>query len=257
VKSTTSSNSDLIKIDDFMEKIEKKLEDKFKKRLDEKDKLIHELKEKQTKKLEEDVKYFKNITNHAGLIVEKSVSTINYLINNYDKALAIEQLPEPDYELIKKGKSKNSDLATTVIHYYKMKELPQLFGEFVVETYKKDNPLEQSVFNSDEPRLSFVLRQIVNNEPTWVTDKRGLKTGKFLVDPLLQYIKNDLNKNIKIYGKKMKDKSISSETMEHYWREMTYASEIVRSIDNQTLKADIMKFIAPHFYLIKIKNKIK
>jgi len=211
---------------------------------------------------DEEIKYLKSLVNNAGLLAKqsnviakqnsdlaiKSMSALTYIIKTYPNAPALELVPDSKYEEMS---APNCDLATTIVHYYKKKRLHKYLGDYVVEFYKKEPPGENSVWTSDVVRETFIYRQMVGDELDWVVDKVAKKIGKKIIDPMLEYIKIKLKIYNEIENKLSKNMKLSVGEMGVHVKNNTDGMDIILSIENNTLKDQILKYIAPFFYLDK------
>jgi hypothetical protein len=69
--------------------------------------------------------------------------------------------------------------------YDKEKKLIPYLGDIIIKYYKKENPKDQSIWNSDTTRLNYLIRELIDTELTWTCDKAGLKVNEFIIIPLL------------------------------------------------------------------------
>jgi len=78
-------------------------------------------------------------------------------------------------------------------------------------------------------------------------DKTGVKAKKYLVTPLLQYLKPLLTTYIKKNTNLMK--KINIKECEKMLDDIKIASEIIMKIDDNTLVEEVSKYIAPQLHL--------
>lgn len=64
----------------------------------------------------------------------------------------------------------------------------KFLGSIVVDCYKKENSSDQSLWNTDTTRCSYIVKYIRNNISKWEQDKKGAKTQLQIVDPLIMCI---------------------------------------------------------------------
>lgn len=202
-----------------------------------------------------DNKHLKSLINNAGLIIKSSVSTMSYLMTHYTDAPILK--PITDFSAIEYDeKNEEFNLMDALIVEHDNGNLHRYLGDFIVKTYKKEDPTQQSIWNSDSVRLTYVIRQLINKKPDWKTDKKGVNIKKNIIDPLLSYINNIVvdylhNSNLEDYVK------------EPYYKyklrvnKVETASKIHYDINNKFLSEEILKYITPHFYLNKIDQLIE
>ncbi|ARF10695.1 hypothetical protein Hokovirus_2_222 [Hokovirus HKV1] len=73
-----------------------------------------------------------------------------------------------------------------------IKLLSNYISTIITATYVKEDKNEQSIWNSDVSRLSFIIRQIINNHDIWSHDKGGTRINSILIKPIIQFIKEHI-----------------------------------------------------------------
>ena len=226
IKLNNQSNESTIKLNDYV------------KMLDQKDETISVLKS--------EVAHLKSIVNNTGSIIKTSVSTMAYVINNYRDAPALESLK--DYSAIQ-YENDNTEFIENLIYEHNNNKLHIYISDFIIKTYKKDDPSKQSLWNSDTSRLTYLVREIItNNKVDWKIDKKGIKTTKFIIDPILEYIDEQVRRYVEAYEV---DHRISAKEAEKQMMKLKSGMEIIKSIETKVLNEEILKYITPHFYLNK------
>ena len=202
--------------------------------------------------LKSEVDHLKSIVNNAGSIIKTSVSTVAYVLKNYKDAPALESVK--DYSAIH-YKQDNSEFVENLIYEHTHNKLHIYIGDFIIKTYKKEDPSKQSIWNSDTSRLTYLIREIINNNKVdWKIDKKGIKTTKFIIEPILEYIDEQVRNYIESYEV---DHKISAKEAERQMMKLANATYILKSIEDKILSDDILKYITPHFYLNKNDNLIE
>ena len=175
-----------------------------------------------------------------------NISINNYIQQNYTDAPPLTALINYEQLIYEAEEIENDDEFTSLlINYYKRNKLHEYFGNFIIKHYKKDNPKEQSIWSSDVTRLKYIIRELLaNNVSIWNNDLNGLKTQKCIVDPLLKYVQEHLEKY-----KKDSMASLTIIDKRTLDRQQSYSlvCKISNDIDNGTLSNDIVKYIALHF----------
>ena len=237
----------------YLTEIEKKdLEIKHLKELHSKDaEMINQLKDENTT-VKNDISYLKTLINNAGAVIKTSVSALAYVTKNYTDAPKLQKLEDYTY-LEYNDNNDEFDLVSTVISHHQSGLLCQYLSDIIINVYKTDDPSEQSIWNSDSVRLTYLIRDIINKKTDWTVDKKGIKTSKYIIKPLLDYIRELLNK----YSYENRLEQFCHEPYMKFKKrtdDMNAVAEIIATIKNNILSEQILKYIAPHFYLTKNDN---
>ena len=143
-------------------------------------------------KYEEDAKYYKKMFLEAGNIVKKSVSSLTYIVKNYNNAPTLQSLTINDINNMNNDNTEK-EIVGEIISAHKHKTLGQYLGNYIIKIYKKNNPESQSIWNTDDTRLTYLIKELSNNKSSnWMIDKKGHKTTMYLIKPLLDYVKEIL-----------------------------------------------------------------
>ena len=213
------------------------------------------------KKLEDDVKYLKSLINNAGAVIKTSVSALAYVAQNYDEAPVLKKLK--DYSYIKEIELDEDDSdddefdLIEILIYQNIKEtIQEYLGNIIVDAYKKKDPTKQSIWNSDTTRLTYIIRDLINKKPDWTVDKKGIKTIKYVIDPLLKYIREQVAEYVLENGAE-KYINLSEFMLNKHAEKLNSCGQIMVSIDNKSLSKLVLRYIAPHFYLAKPEQLIE
>jgi hypothetical protein len=196
--------------------------------------------------LKSEVAHLKSIVNNTGSIVKTSVSTMAYVIKNFKDAPALEMIN--DYSKLHNEQDNNSFIEE-LIHQYDHQKLDMYIGNFIVKTYKKEDPSKQSIWNSDTNRLTYLIRELLNNKVDWKVDKKGIKTKQFIIEPILEYIDDQIRNYIQNFT--IDYETISTKDAEKKMMKIKSATEIIKQTEDKVLCEQILKYIAPYFYLNK------
>ena len=214
--------------------------------IENKDKEIKHYKE-EVDHYKNEIEYYRNIINAAGTIIQKSMSSFSYINNNYNDAPKIEELKEDDIKLLEDDKQK---LVEWIIYNYNHKTLDKYLGEFIVKIYKKEKPENQSIWNTDSSRLTYIIKDLIDKKSSkWKIDKKGKKTKKFLIKPLLKHLKIILSENRELLLSLLKNNNgIEIETL---LDKVKTIFEVIKSIDDELLCNNILRYISPYLYFDK------
>lgn len=172
--------------------------------------------EKTIDRYEDQVKHYRQIIDGVGGIVKKSMSTISYLIENYNQAPQLTKLS--DYSVI--ITQSEEKFVKELIYYKKKDQLHKYLGNFIIKMYKKKNPKDQSIWNTDCDRLSYLIRDmmctsnnIILEEIDELEDIKELDSS----DEINQIKINTLNKKSNKTNNKQKNKSIIIDQTNTQW----------------------------------------
>ena len=213
--------------------------DELRKIINQKDEMITTLKSENT--------HLKSIVNNSGSIIKTSMSTLAFVIKNYKEAPVLESVK--DYTALNYEQD-NIAITENLIYEHNHNKLHIYIGDFIIKTYKTENPTKQSIWNSDTSRLTYLIREIIaNNKVDWKIDKKGIKTTQFIVDPVLEYINTQIKDYIQNFD--INYKLDSAREAENKMMKLKSCTEIIKDIDDKILSEAILKYISPYFYLNK------
>ena len=132
--------------------------------------------------------------------------------------------------------------------------MPTFLLEFIVKSNKKDDPSQQSIWNSDTTRLTYAVKELMNEKDNWCLDKKGIKTTKSVIEPLLDFLK--LNIKVSVKTKSENFHKVDSGDLESNLKDMKILNDISSSIDDKSLANNIIKLMAAHFYLNKNEDNV-
>jgi len=196
-----------------------------------------------------------------GNTVHKSVSAITFLTETYKTTPALKLIE--DHSEIKAAYKTNTLFVQHLISQYQNECLAGFIGDHLIKIYKKEDPQQQSIWNSDVDRLNFVIRELVDNyKKEWVKDKKGVKVAEKIIAPTLNYIKPLIKSFIKYCRDEITGINVTSSRQNEMGEYLRLATHIITLIDNKVLEKDVAKHMAPQLYwnknaLVAIENKRK
>ena len=192
-------------------------------------------------------KNMKILLNNASNIMDKSISAYNYINKYYPDAPTLEyitDIPALDEEL------SEDKVVDTIMSQYRNETLVSFIGDIIIKNYKKEDPKEQSIWNSDVDRLTYMIKTIINdNNSQWAVDKKGLDTIKQIIEPILRFIRKHMMNYVRSY--KLAKRSDSTEKIMNVMDDMRDLNAVITSIENGYLSNSILKYMAPRLYVIK------
>lgn len=183
----------------------------------------------------------KKLSENTAKIADKSMSVISIITQNLINTPILKTLTD---EEIKKSLDYTGEcnimLVENLANSVKNKNIIKLLGNALLKHFKKDNPLEQSIWNSDIRRLTYIIRMTVMDEDNWIVDKQGIKTNKIVIEPFLSYLKQITHEVILSEAHKEK---IKGNILEFYKN----AFEFMNLIETNVLRDEISRYLAPYF----------
>ena len=138
------------------------------------------------------------------------------------------------------------DFVDEIINYHDQKILYKYIGNIIIKHYKKDNPEDQSMWNTDVSRLNYIVKEaMTNNKSKWVDDINATRIKEAIIRPLLEYIRTQIIKEQKLVHKEIR-KASADKCIELTLKTNSLAT-INYEINNGTLETDIVKYITPYF----------
>ncbi len=198
----------------------------------------------------------KSIINFTGKIAVNAMSAIQYLTHNYSppaiKLFKPEEYPKIEY-IVELLNNDETHFVRDILFQADNANLHEYLGNIIVKLYKTDDPEEQSVWNSDVPRLSYVMREKIGDQELWTADKSGVKISELIIKPFLKYILTLIQKHMMNIQPKFEDSFMQIEKSNE---EMDKCLKIRQSIEDNkpNLTYEINKYIAAHFFLSNKQN---
>ena len=151
-------------------------------------KRLHQKDIEQKEMYKKELEYYREMLFAAGGMMQKTVSSITYAMTNYSNAPIIKKIK---FSQIKKISNKNTtDFIEQVLYSYNNKILDEYIGDMIVKLYKKKDINNQSIWNTDSSRLTYLLKQIIYGEESkWIVDKKGINTINYIITPIMDEIK--------------------------------------------------------------------
>lgn len=193
----------------------------------------------------QEVEHYKQLLIEAGKLVKSSMNSLTYVVENFEDAPTIKQIKFNDISMHNKNTTK---FIEEILSAYKNKFLSKYLGDAIISIYKKKNPEDQSIWNTDTTRLTYLLKELLGNKTSnWIVDKKGIKTREYIIDPVLTHIRKLLLKyNAYADRKKIKPNSVEFEiALENSKALLKLANEIDKGI----IAGIVLKYISPRLQL--------
>jgi len=235
--------------------------EKYKNKLEEKDAQLkskeneyrtkYEMLEDQLDLLKSDLIYYKNLIKDAGVgsgaKVKITTNVQSLIVSKHEDAPALEYVKSNILQFDSNDAYKNS---LFLVNRYKDGTFTRFVGKCIVAACKKEDPDEQSIWSTDANRLTMFIKKVMDDDSKWVSDKKGVQTTKYLIDPILKKIKEmliDYNKHMYTQVGKLPQHEVN-----YYNDIMLHCRELVHFIEHEKLSDEILRYMAPRLtYEIK------
>ena len=201
----------------------------------------------------EEANYYKQMLMEAGGLVKKSVNALTYSITNYNNAPHIRTIEVND---IKTFDNPDKEIVEDILSSYRHKTLNKYLGDLILKLYKKADPLDQSIWNTDTNRLTYIIKELLNDKSSnWIVDKKGCKTVQYLITPLLEYIKKLITLYQKNYNiPKLGQNAVEIEMILENSKKII---DLINDIDDGVIAKEVLKYISNYLKFNDTSLKLK
>ena len=229
---------------------ESKKELKHKDELLKRDKELYDKEVKRNEDQKKEIEYYKNILIAAGNMLQSTVSSLTYANDAYSDAPPLKKVKFKQVKQIKD--CSDNTLISEIFSAHNNKTLGKYIGDIIVKIYKKEDPTEQSLWNTDTNRLTYLIKKyIYDKESKWIIDKKGVDIDKNIINPILD--------DIRIMAIKYQADTNFDDDEDNNKVLLinTIFVKLISDIDTNKVHKDVLKYISSHFYLKnkKVKNK--
>jgi len=212
----------------------------------------------------EDLGYYKKLIVDAGVGTKitntqntqnntNNMSVQNMILSKHADAPALE-MATPDILQIQLESENLNDNAELILYYYRRKDIAAFIGDGIVSTYKKKNPDDQSLWATDVSRLTMFIKKLMNgDESVWISDKKGVETREYLIDPLMDKVDEIMETYVKGKHAYIKMKKDIYPKLDDDLEYMSLATKLSNEIRHKKYHDDILRYIAPRFSYNKEK----
>jgi hypothetical protein len=206
--------------------------------------------EKRDKEMRKQIKSFIKFIDTKTDLSSKSISTYNYIVLHYNDAPQIKSII--DIELFLLNGRKKEDIADIILYNYKEDTLYKYIGDLIVNTYRKEEPLQQSIWTSDPSRFTYIIKTVVKSISGWHVDKGGILVKEKIINPILSYITYIIQRFYDDGTKKINNKDPLIEDIHYFMMQITNAYELINHIESGKLSNEIIKYLASQFHINKL-----
>lgn len=184
---------------------------------------------------------------------QKTINVVAYINSNYPNVEPLKQICKDQIsKMISMApeQSGNHSFCDFLIFNYEKGLLHQFLGKLIISVYKKEDPEEQQFWATDVARLTFIVRQILNNDKhAWITDKKGTHIIDYIITPFLDELLVMLINYIKLCKLSLEEDTQNVNNVEKYGNKIYIAREINLEITLCRLHQKILTYIIPKFQL--------
>lgn len=206
-------------------------------------------------------RYTKSVNQYTNLY------NFQFIEKNYKNAPALQSMTEDEISKIKH--KPDEDIINCLIYHQRYKSLPRYIADIITEYYKKDDPSQQSMWNSDSSRLHYIIMLKLKNESNnWFRDKDGKHVVEAVIRPILQFIKKEIEQHFASQAEQFEndfdyDSDIDSDSdyenenntdFDKLVKNNKLLGSIVTDINTRHLEQKILKKMSPNFNLCLIES---
>jgi hypothetical protein len=210
--------------------------------------------------------FHKTLSVNAGNVLGKTVNALTYIMENYNKAPELKLLDNETAMKLLKYETKDGEITNLItgktplqylLDLHENNKLVSHLGNLIISQYKKLNPCDQSLWNTDASRLTYAVRNSTIDKERktknliWDSDKRGIKINNCIITPLLEQLKDMIMKYDKDINNRFDDMSQSQR--DKYADNSIHTIDIKQGISTSSLHKSILRYIAPYFHMSKCK----
>lgn len=213
--------------------------------------------------LEKELNWYKekaeNLEDDKKNMTSIATSALSFIATNYNNAPNIQKFN--NFELLKTNNS--IEFMNLILYKQKHNIFPDHISDILIKHYKKASPEEQSIWNSDVNRLSYIIKDTdKNNLSVWMQDKKGNMLASYAITPILDHIKSNVREHLTELNRKCDQNKYNIHDQDELEMKM-YGNQLVDDIENGESAKSIIKCLASHFFLKnrktgkKVKAKIE
>ena len=117
---------------------------------------------------------------------------------------------------------KDDSLTENLLIEYREDRPDKFIGDIIVGHYKKEDPNQQSIWNSDASRLSFLIKDIIGEKSKWIKDNEGVKLRQLVIKPITALIE-DFIKDWNEKQEKIGNHYMTGEQLDKYFKDQASA----------------------------------
>jgi len=229
----------------------------YENKLKEKDRALKEkdlmIKEKSAQ-LQKCESYYKNILDNIGNMGPRNINSITYILGNYGDAPHLETIQTNN---LKKLEFKNNRDIENIICAHRNNVLIDQIIEAILFIYKKDDPSKQSIWVTDTSRHNYIIKELLHDDDSkWVIDKKGVKSEKYLIKPILDHIRKRIVEYLQTSPKLLDNPKISKNDKNIISDCQKDGSDLVKEIDDNIVGPEIIKKLSKYIHHKKENNPL-
>lgn len=189
-------------------------------------------------------------------VAKKSMNMLKYANTYLSDAPALKKLNKKEvygmlgYDNPKNLEKENENFVRLVLGHYENKNIPNFFGNLIVNYYKEDDVKDVRFWSADVARLCFVVMHTIDKKgkKEWLNDKSGKKFISMVIDPMFDAIKVIFNNFLsfkEIWQKKCKN--ITRSQMDYLINSRQKCMEMLKDLKYNKYTQPILKIVAPNF----------
>lgn len=173
--------------------------------------------------------------------IEKSMSALTYLTTHFRKAPEFKKLTHDGAKKLLMFEKKLSEYLS---YNNDNNTLDQYLGNIILKHIQTEDPQNQSVWNSDVSRLTYLIRKLVGNKQIWERDAKGEIFINYVISPIIDYVESYVNDCIE--KETLKDEPQTLLEQDDRMRYRGSLVSILQTLKRKNFKKAIAYHVASH-----------
>ena len=190
--------------------------------------------------------YYKKLIDNYSKMGPRTFNSLTYVMNNYGDAPHLRKIEPHKIEFFQNVGDTSIE---NIISDYRNKKIVSSLVSIIKKMHSKEDPKNQSIWSTDTSRYNYIIKELLENEGSyWIVDKKGTKSKNYIVEPILNYLRNELIHYNKRMYHAMETNSLTKKRISLVIDTQKDACELIKEIDSGELALEIVKKLARHLY---------
>lgn len=173
------------------------------------------------------------------------ITNYNFIQQNFGNAPALRALDLDDEEFALF--EDEDEFMDRLEHHYNNNMMENYLGDYVIRKYKKENPGDQAMWNTDKTRHNYMIRDMIDEDgPYWCEDASAREIKRRVIRPLLKKIDNLIRKRMNALHE---NNASGSGSIQKALKRMQKLAAMQTEAKYDNMSQKIIRYITPVFHL--------